>query len=162
MAIIENELIGNTLLVTINNPSKRNSMIFGFHDELQSTLEMADNNREVNALIITGAGDFFCAGGDLNGLKTRRSMSEDERYDALSQLNGTIQAIFDCSKPIISAIEGGAAGAGVSLAMACDLVVMSEHTFFSLAYVKIGLSPDGNATKFLSETMPRQMLLKWQ
>ena len=124
MAIIENELIGNTLLVTINNPSKRNSMIFGFHDELQSTIKMADNNREVNALILTGAGDFFCAGGDLNGLKTRRSMSEDERYDALSQLNGTIQAIFDCSKPIISAIEGGAAGAGVSLAMACDLVVM--------------------------------------
>ena len=130
----------------------------GFHDELQSTIKMADNNREVNALIITGAGDFFCAGGDLNGLKTRRSMSEDERYDALRQLNGTIQAIFDCSKPIISAIEGGAAGAGVSLAMACDLVVMSEHTFFSLAYVKIGLTPDGNATKFLSETMPRQML----
>ena len=51
MAIIENELIGNTLLVTINNPSKRNSMIFGFHDELQSTIKMADNNKEVNALM---------------------------------------------------------------------------------------------------------------
>ena len=158
MAIIENKLIGNTLLVTINNPSKRNSMIIGFHDELQSTIKMGEENKDVNSIIITGAGDFFCAGGDLNGLKTRRSMTEDERYNALGQLNGTIQAIYDCSKPIISAIEGGAAGAGVSLAMACDLVVMSEHTFFSLAYVKIGLTPDGNATKFLSETMPRQML----
>ena len=87
----------------------------------------------VSSIIITGAGDFFCAGGDLNGLKTRRSMTEHEKYNALGQLNGTIQAIYDCSKPIISAIEGGAAGAGVSLAMACDLVVMSEHTFFSLA-----------------------------
>ena len=158
MAIIENELIGNTLLVTINNPSKRNSMIIGFHDELQSTIKMGEENKDVNSIIITGAGDFFCAGGDLNGLKTRRSMTDDERYNALDQLNGTIQAIYGCSKPIISAVEGGAAGAGVSLAMACDLVVMSEHTFLSLAYVKIGLTPDGNATKFLSETMPRQML----
>ena len=106
MAIIENKLIGNTLLVTINNPSKRNSMILGFHDELQSTIKMGEDNKNVNSIIITGAGDFFCAGGDLNVLKIRRSMTEDERYNALGQLNGTIQAIYDCSKPIISAIEG--------------------------------------------------------
>ena len=85
-------------------------------------------------------------------------MTEPERYQTLNQLNGTIESIYNCSKPIIAAIEGGAAGAGVSLAMACDLVVMSEYSFFSLAYVKIGLTPDGAATKFLSETMPRQML----
>jgi enoyl-CoA hydratase/carnithine racemase len=85
-------------------------------------------------------------------------MTQEQRYETLGQLNGTIQSILNCSKPIISAVEGGAAGAGVSLAMACDLVIMSEHSFFSLAYVKIGLTPDGAATKFLSETMPRQML----
>ena len=85
MAIIENNLFGNTLLVTINNPSKRNSMIIGFHDELQSTIKMGEENKDVNSIIITGAGDFFCAGGDLNGLKTRRSMTEDERYNALGQ-----------------------------------------------------------------------------
>jgi len=158
MSIIESEMIGNTLLLTLNNPSKRNSMIKGFHDQFQKIIQAGDENREVFSIVINGSGDFFCAGGDLNALKTRRSMTEDQRYETLNQLNGTIQSIFNCSKPVISAIEGGAAGAGVSLAMACDLVVMSEHSFFSLAYVKIGLTPDGAATKFLSETMPRQML----
>ena len=158
MSIIENEKIGNTSIVTLNNPSKRNSMIMGFHDEFQSVIKIAEEDKNVCSVVITGAGDFFCAGGDLNALKTRRSMTEEERYQTLNQLNGTIESIYNCSKPIIAAIEGGAAGAGVSLAMACDLVVMSEHSFFSLAYVKIGLTPDGAATKFLSETMPRQML----
>lgn len=158
MSIIENTIHGNTMLLTLNNPTKRNSMVKGFHDEFQSSIKMAEENKDVFSIIITGAGDFFCAGGDLNALKTRRSMTEEQRYETLNQLNGTIEAIYNCSKPVISAIEGGAAGAGVSLAMACDLVVMSEHTFFSLAYVKIGLTPDGAATKFLSETMPRQLL----
>ena len=158
MSIIENKIIGNTLIITLNNPSKRNSMIKGFHDEFQSAIKIAEGDKNVCSVVITGEGDFFCAGGDLNALKTRRSMTELERYQTLNQLNGTIETIYNCSKPIIAAIEGGAAGAGVSLAMACDLVVMSEYSFFSLAYVKIGLTPDGAATKFLSETMPRQML----
>ena len=158
MSIIENTIHGNTMLLTLNNSTKRNSMVKGFHDQFQSSIKMAEENKDVFSIIITGAGDFFCAGGDLNALKTRRSMTEEQRYETLNQLNGTIKAIYNCSKPVISAIEGGAAGAGVSLAMACDLVVMSEHTFFSLAYVKIGLTPDGAATKFLSETMPRQLL----
>ncbi|MDC3172613.1 enoyl-CoA hydratase family protein [Alphaproteobacteria bacterium] len=158
MSIIENKIIGNTLIITLNNPSKRNSMIKGFHDEFQSAIKIAEEDKNVCSVVIAGQGDFFCAGGDLNALKTRRSMTEPERYQTLNQLNGTIESIYNCSKPIIAAIEGGAAGAGVSLAMACDLVVMSEYSFFSLAYVKIGLTPDGAATKFLSETMPRQML----
>ena len=139
MSIIENEKIGNTLVVTLNNPSKRNSMIKGFHDEFQSAIKIAEEDKNVCSVVITGAGDFFCAGGDLNALKTRRAMTEEERYQTLKQLNGTIETIYNCSKPVIAAIECVAAGAGVTLAMACDLVVMSEHSFFSLAYVKIGL-----------------------
>ena len=158
MSIIENTIIENTLLITLNNPEKRNSMIPGFHDEFKSSIKMAEENRDIFSIVITGAGNFFCAGGDLNSLKTRRDMSEEERYQTLKQLNGTIQSIYNCSKPVVAAIEGGAAGAGVSLAMVCDMIVMSEHTFLSLAYVKIGVTPDGGATKFLSEAMPRQLL----
>ena len=84
-------------------------------------------------------------------------MTEDERYKSLNNLNGSIKSIYNCSKPVIAAVEGGAAGAGVSLAMVCDIVVMSENTFLSLAYVKIGLSPDGAATKFLAICL-RQLL----
>jgi enoyl-CoA hydratase/carnithine racemase len=69
-----------------------------------------------------------------------------------------VRIFRDCPKPVIAAIEGGAAGAGVSLALACDLVVAAEDAYFSVAYVKIGLTPDGGATSFLSGAMPRQLV----
>ena len=85
-------------------------------------------------------------------------MSVEERRQTLDQLNMTISSIRDCSKPTIAAVEGGAAGAGVSLAMACDFLVMADNAFFSLAYVKIGLTPDGGVTKLLAEVLPKQVL----
>ena len=75
MSIIENKVIGNTLLLTLNNSSKRNSMIKGFHDEFQKSIKIADENKDVFSIVINGAGDFFCAGGDLNALQTRREMT---------------------------------------------------------------------------------------
>ena len=69
-----------------------------------------------------------------------------------------INAMAECSKPIIAAVEGGAAGAGVSLAAACDLIVMAENAYFSVSYVKIGLSPDGGATALLAQALPRQLM----
>jgi enoyl-CoA hydratase/carnithine racemase len=86
MSIIENTIHGNTMLLTLNNPTKRNSMIKGFHDEFQSSIKMAEENKDVFSIIITGAGDFFCAGGDLNALKTRRSMTEEQRYETLKSI----------------------------------------------------------------------------
>ena len=144
--------------IILNQPDRHNALSPLMIEELNITFDSLIKDNNIRFVIISAKGKSFCAGGDLNSLKTRRDMSEEERYQTLKQLNGTIQSIYNCSKPVISAIEGGAAGAGVSLAMACDLVVMSEHTFFSLAYVKIGLTPDGAATKFLAETMPRQLL----
>ena len=85
-------------------------------------------------------------------------MTIPERLKTLEQLNSTISFIRECPKPTIAAVEGGAAGAGVSLAMACDFLIMSENAFFSLAYVKIGLTPDGGVTKLLAEVLPKQVL----
>jgi enoyl-CoA hydratase/carnithine racemase len=85
-------------------------------------------------------------------------MTVPERLETLEQLNGTIKKIKNCSKPTIAAVEGGAAGAGVSLAMACDFLIMSDKSFLSLAYVKIGLTPDGGVTKLLAEVLPKQIL----
>ena len=92
MSIIENTIIENTLLLTLSNPEKRNSMIPGFHDEFQESIRMAEENKDIYSIVITGAGGFFCAGGDLNSLKTRRIMTEDERYKSLNNLNGTIKS----------------------------------------------------------------------
>jgi enoyl-CoA hydratase/carnithine racemase len=69
-----------------------------------------------------------------------------------------IRAIRDCGKPVIAAVEGAAAGAGLSIALACDLLVAARNASFSVAYVKVGLSPDGGATAFLSDFVSRQLL----
>ncbi len=158
MTIINNEIIDTTLFISLNNTKTRNSMIPGFHDEMQSSIKKGEENSSVSSIIIYGEGNFFCAGGDLNGLKKRRDMSKGERLNTLNQLNDSISCIRECSKPTIAAVEGGAAGAGVSLAMACDFLIMAENAFFSLAYVKIGLTPDGGVTKLLAEVLPKQVL----
>ena len=158
MSIIEGQKINNTFFISINNPKSKNSMVLGFHPQLQSKIDEAENSKDINSIIIFGEGGFFCAGGDLNSLKTRRDMTVPERLETLEQLNGTIKKIKECSKPTIAAVEGGAAGAGVSLAMACDFLIMSENAFFSLAYVKIGLTPDGGVTKLLADVLPKQVL----
>ena len=116
----------------INNLKSKNSMVLGFHPQLQSKIDEAENSKDINSIIIFGEGGFFCAGGDLNSLKTRRDMTVPERLETLEQLNETIKKIKECSKPTIAAVEGGAAGAGVSLAMACDFLIMSDKLFASL------------------------------
>ncbi len=158
MSIIVGKKIKSTFFISINNPKSKNSMISEFHPQLQSKIDEAENCKEVTSIIIFGEGGFFCAGGDLNSLKTRRNMTIPERLETLQQLNGTIKKIKECSKPTTAAVEGGAAGAGVSLAMACDFLIMSENSFLSLSYVKIGLTPDGGVTKLLAEVLPRQIL----
>ena len=158
MSIIDGQKINNTFFISINNPKSKNSMVLGFHPQLQSKIDEAENSKDINSIIIFGEGGFFCAGGDLNSLKTRRDMTIPERLETLEQLNGTIKKIKECSKPTIAAVEGGAAGAGVSLAMACDFLIMSDKSFLSLAYVKIGLTPDGGVTKLLAEVLPKQIL----
>ena len=158
MTIIKEHKINYTLLISLNNVKTRNSMVPGFHDELQNAIKKGEDDNSVSSIIIYGEGNFFCAGGDLNNLKKRRDMSIEDRLSTLTVLNSTISSIRNCKKPTIAAVEGGAAGAGVSLAMACDFLIMADNAFFSLAYVKIGLTPDGGVTKLLAEILPKQML----
>ena len=82
----------------------------------------------------------------------------EERRAKLEGLHDLIRAVRDCRKPVIAAVEGAAAGAGLSLALACDMLVAAKNAVFSVAYVKVGLTPDGGATAFLAEFVSRQVL----
>ena len=149
---------GAVRILTNNNPAARNAISPTLYDELSAALTDAVADPEVGAVVFTGAGDVFCSGGDLNLLAERRRLSAIERREKLEGLNDLIRAIRDCGKPVVAAIEGGAAGAGVSMALACDMVVSARDAFFTVAYIKVGLTPDGGATAFLSEFVPRQLL----
>lgn len=149
---------GAVLILSNNNQAARNALSPEYYHAVMDGLRDAASDPAVAAVILMGEGGHFCAGGDLRQLATRRELSVAQRRERLEDLNHFIRAIRDCPKPVIAAVEGAAAGAGLSLAMACDMLVAARNAVFSVAYVKVGLTPDGGATAFLSEFVSRQVL----
>ena len=149
---------GAVLILSNNNTAARNALSPEFYEALRQALHAAAADPSVGAVVLTGEGGHFCAGGDLRQLATRRQLPESGRHERLADLNSLIRAVRDFPKPVIAAVEGAAAGAGLSLALACDMLVAARNAVFSVAYVKVGLTPDGGATAFLSEFVSRQVL----
>jgi len=149
---------GAVLVLSNNNPAARNALSPAFYQALTQALNDAKNDATVGAIVLTGEGGHFCAGGDLRQLVKRRDLAIPERREKLEGLHDLIRAVRACPKPVIAAVEGAAAGAGVSLALACDMLVAARNAAFSVAYVKIGLTPDGGATAFLAQFVSRQVL----
>ncbi len=146
-----------TLILTLSNPGAKNALHPDMYAAGVEALETAERDPDVRAVVLTGAGDVFCAGGNLNRLLENRAKERSVQADSIDRLHGWIAAIRDCSKPVIGAVEGPAAGAGFSLALACDLLVAAQSAKFVMAYVKVGLTPDGGGSWFLSQALPRQL-----
>jgi len=149
---------GAVLVLSNNNPGARNALTPGFYSGLTAALHEAACDATVGAVVLTGEGGHFCSGGDLRQLIHRRELPIAERRLKLEGLHNLVRALRDCPKPVIMAVEGAAAGAGLSLALAGDMLVAAKNAQFSVAYVKVGLTPDGGATAFLAEFVSRQVL----
>ncbi|MFC4669128.1 oxepin-CoA hydrolase, alternative type [Seohaeicola nanhaiensis] len=150
---------GDRLVVVNMNASRRGALSPDLYSAINEATWQATEKR-IRAVILTSEGGFFCAGGDLNTLIERRKLTEPERRDKIDGLHGVIRAIRACPVPVIAAVEGGAAGAGVSLAMACDLIVASAGAKFTAAYVKAGLVPDGGLTAAFARMLPRPLAME--
>lgn len=146
-----------TLILTLSNPGAKNALHPDMYAAAIETLSTADRDDSIRAVILTGADDFFCAGGNLNRLLDNRARDKLVQADSIDNLHGWIDALRDCPKPVIAAVDGAAAGAGFSLALACDLIVAGASAKFVMAYVKVGLTPDGGASWFLANALPRQL-----
>ncbi len=149
---------GKVLIVVNDDPATRNSLGWDFYGEFANIVTLAGAESAIGAIVLTGAGGFFSSGGNVKGLRERAVMDEADRRAGVNRLHDMIRAMRACPKPIIAAIEGGAAGAGASLALACDMIVAARDAYISIAYVKIGLTPDGGATAFLGRALPRQLI----
>jgi len=145
---------GDHLVVVNRNPARRNALTSGFYAGLIEATALAVREARIGAVVVTGADGFFCAGGDLNFLLTAQGMSEADRRARIEELEGVVRALRDCPRPVIAAVEGGAAGAGFSLALACDMLVAAQDAQFTAAYVNAGLVPDGGLTAALIERLP--------
>lgn len=149
---------GAVLVLSNNNPAARNALSPEYYATVTTALAEAASDSGVGAIVLTGEGGHFCSGGDLRQLARRRELPIEERRARLEGLHDLIRAVRGCPKPVIAAVEGAAAGAGMSLALSCDMLVTARDAVFSVAYVKVGLSPDGGVTAFLAECLPRQLL----
>jgi enoyl-CoA hydratase/carnithine racemase len=146
-----------TLILTISNPGAMNTLHPDMAAAAIETLSTAERDDSVRAVVLTGTDNCFCAGGNLNRLLENRNREKSELAASIDSLHGWIEAIRDCPKPVIAAVEGPAANAGFSLALACDLIVAGASARFAMAHVKLGLTPDGGGSWFLTHALPRQL-----
>lgn len=137
--------------VTLNRPDRLNTFTPTMTKEIVDAFKIAEKDPEVRCIILTGAGKAFCAGEDLTNLK---AIYESDQNPSLGEElrarhNPMILKIYSVDKPVIAAINGAAAGAGLSLALACDLRIASEKASFHEAFVRVGLAPDSGFSYFL-------------
>ena len=144
------------LTITLNRPQARNAMSGEMNDALATTLEYGERSPDVRCIVLTGAGGAFCAGGDVKGMAARGEGGSpgptlDERIHGqrLNQRN-TAGRMYLMPKPVVAALPGPAAGAGLSLALAADLRIMASTAFITSAFAKVGFSGDYGGTFFLS------------
>jgi 2-(1,2-epoxy-1,2-dihydrophenyl)acetyl-CoA isomerase len=147
------EVDGEVGTLTLDRPESFNAMSPEMILELGAAFAWFADQAPLRALIVTGAGNAFCSGGDINGFKAG---VEDDSIDLPAQVRRGAEAlhtaIVDLRRvpyPVIAALNGAAAGAGFSLALACDMRIASEKAFVACAYGRIGASPDGGMTYFL-------------
>lgn len=145
------EMAGGVATITLNRPDSLNALNGAMRRELLAAFKVAARDETIRAVVLTGAGRGFCSGADLRGgaeeLAFRRVLTDE--------YNPLIVAIRELPKPVIAAVNGVAAGAGVSLALACDLVYASEEARFIQAFVRIGLVPDSGSTRTLVRALGR-------
>lgn len=139
--------------IALNRPESFNAYDLDLAAELEQAMETCGRDPEVKAVILTGEGKAFCSGGDIKEM-SEWMKGQEKPISVLFQrltrhLHATVVEMRRMPKPIIGAINGVAAGAGFSLAMACDIRLASESARFTQAYTRIGLVPDGGSSHFL-------------
>ena len=149
---------GQTMVLTLSNPDHRNALGPEMYAAGVEALSVAESSMEVRSVVITGAGAMFSAGGNLQRLLDNRRQPPEVQARSIEGLHSWIEAIRTFPKPVIAAVEGAAAGAGFSLALACDFIVAADNAVFVMAYSNVALSPDGGATWSLTQALPRQLV----
>ncbi len=142
---------GAVATITLNRPDVFNAFDETQSYDLQAALKEARKDNEVRVVVLTGAGKAFCSGQDLKAIAGSKNRSlSDSLY---KRYNPIIKAMRDMPKPIIGRINGVAAGAGASLALACDFIIAAENAAFIEVFVNVGLVPDSGSSYFLAKSI---------
>ncbi|ORB83637.1 enoyl-CoA hydratase [Mycobacterium kansasii] len=145
-------LTDGVLSVTIDRPATLNSLTAGVLAGIADAMERAATDPRVRVVRLGGTGRGFCSGAGMSAEDVVRGQS---RTETIAEINRTIRAITTLPRPVVAVVQGPAAGVGVSLALASDLVLASDEAFFMLAFTKIGLMPDGGASALVAAAVGR-------
>jgi 2-(1,2-epoxy-1,2-dihydrophenyl)acetyl-CoA isomerase len=141
---------GGAARIELNRPEKMNAWDATLTRDLQAALERVAADDELRAVVLTGAGRGFCSGADLSaGFDPTPNGTPDLQRSLRERYHPVILGLRALPKPVVAAVNGGAVGVGCSLALACDLVLAAESAYFLLAFVNIGLVPDGGSSAFV-------------
>lgn len=157
---LRTERRGSTLLLTISDPPTRNALSEQVYTAGVETLNVAEADAALRCVVLQGDGGHFTSGGDLRRLASRRAEGAEDVQRGVDRMHALVEALRAFPKPVIAAVEGAAAGAGFSLALACDLIVAAEDARFTMAYGRIGLTPDGGGLWQLMQALPRQRVTR--
>ncbi len=145
------EQTGPIITLTLNAPERRNAIsTFADCDAVVAAVHRINRDRSVRAVVLTGAGTAFCAGGDLKAMRDRKGIIEGSHADLRENYRRGVQAmanaLYDCDAPTIAAVNGPAIGLGLDVACMCDIRIASEKASFAESFVKVGIVPgDGGA-----------------
>ena len=143
---IKVEKDGRVAILTLNRPESLNAINPQLHSELEGIFADVARDDDVNAVVLTGAGRAFCAGGDVKGMDARQSDGSARTRDPLRGAKRLIHNLMDVEQPIIAAVNGHAVGLGATLALFCDIIIASENAKLGDPHVKVGLvAGDGGA-----------------
>ncbi|HME47496.1 enoyl-CoA hydratase [Mycobacterium sp.] len=144
------EVIDRVALITVNDPDRRNAVTDEISAGLRAAVQRADADPRVHAVAVTGAGTAFCAGADLGALGNAAEGELPRLYDGFL-------AVADCTLPTVAAVNGPAVGAGLNLALACDVRIAGPNALFDARFQKLGIHPGGGMTWMLQRAVGPQV-----
>lgn len=151
--LIDLQVQNGIATLTLNRPDKRNAMSDDMRTEFIHALERVTADKAIRALVLTGAGKGFCAGGDISGMERRMNAPPGEvgfnGWHRQQRVHHTQALLHTMPKPVIAAVNGAASGLGADTALACDFIIASEWASFTWSYIHRGIIPDGGGMYFL-------------
>jgi enoyl-CoA hydratase/carnithine racemase len=151
--LIDFQVQAGIATITFNRPDKRNAMNDDMRSAFIDALERVAADQAIRALVLTGAGKGFCAGGDIAGMERRMQAPSGEiafnGWHRQQRVHHTQALLHTMPKPVIAAVNGAASGLGADTALACDFIIASEWANFSWSYIHRGIIPDGGGMYFL-------------
>ncbi|CAM5795309.1 enoyl-CoA hydratase/isomerase family protein [Ottowia pentelensis] len=140
-------------VITFDRPERRNAMDMEMRGEFARAVAHAIGDDDVRAIVLTGNGGHFCAGGDIGSMQSGDGMTAEAGRQRMRRMLDNVAALYTCDKPVISAVEGCAFGGGFGLALLADIIIAAEGARFCMSFARVGLVPDSGALY----TLPRMI-----